>query len=108
MAMKEQDAIEERKLGNDFDILCQIYEDTVVNNDVAYLSKLIKETGYDRRTVDTNLDKLEFLGIIYPEYKKVGEYFRLCYLIDGYEALEFARALYENSEKVEETANVPR
>ena len=31
------------KQGNDFSVLAQIYEDTVINEDVAYFSKLAKE-----------------------------------------------------------------
>lgn len=95
------------KQGNDFSVLAQIYEDTVINEDVAYFSKLAKETGLSARELSKNLDQLSDLEIIYLKYQKIKDGKTLCCFYIDNDAMHLAEDQY-NKLIADEAVNSPR
>ena len=95
---------------SDFDVLAQIYEDTIINNEISHYRKLVQETGINKLIVSKNLDILSDLCMINSDFKQdKDKKYRICYTISD-EAMFIAKARYEYNQlqgkKLEENNEV--
>lgn len=80
---------------NDFEVLAQIYEDTIINGELAHYKKLVAETGLDKKYVSSNIDKLMDLCLINGDFKKdSNNKWVYCYFVSD-EAMPIAKYNYE-------------
>lgn len=60
-------------LGPDWQIVCQIFEDTLLEGKKITFRDLVKETGLDKNTVSRNLTKAEDLNFVKSRYANIGK-----------------------------------
>ena len=89
----------DRGLSKEFEVLLQIYEDTVINNDAVYFTKLLNETGFSRVELHRCLDRLYDRLMIdqKPASLKDGTK-AVCFTISK-DFLSYTKGLYNSTEK---------
>ena len=95
--------MEKDKKIEDFTVLAQIYEDTIIDNDIAHFRKIVQETGLDKMYVSSNIDKLFDLCMINGSWERdnKGGWIR-CFTICS-EAMGIAQNAYERNKALDLT-----